>query len=111
MAKRRGESATIAGSTNVFEDLSTRMRLNARRLRLACALNQVLQQRQLSQADAAKMLGITQPKISALRHYKLAGFSVQRLMNLLTALDQDVEIVIRRKPRSRKTGRISVVAA
>ena len=48
---------------------------------------------------------------AALRHYKLAGFSVERLMNLLTALDQDVEIVIRRKPRSRKAGRISVVAA
>jgi hypothetical protein len=48
--------------------------------------------------------------VSALRHYKLAGFSVERLMSLLTALDQDVEIVIRRKPRSRKPGRISVVA-
>lgn len=45
------------------------------------------------------------------KHLGLAGFSVERLMNLLTALDQDVEIVIRRKPRSRKTGRISVVAA
>jgi predicted XRE-type DNA-binding protein len=54
---------------------------------------------------------VTQPKISALRHYKLAGFSVERLMNLLTAVDQDVEIVIRRKPRSRKAARISVVAA
>jgi hypothetical protein len=46
-----------------------------------------------------------------LRNYKLAGFSVERLMNLLTALDQDVEIVIRQKPRSRKAARISVVAA
>jgi hypothetical protein len=57
------------------------------RLRLAYALNQLLAGR------------------------KLAGFSVERLMNLLTALDHDAEIVIRRKPRSRKTGRISVVAA
>ena len=56
----------------------------------------------LSQADAAKVLGVTQPKVSALRHYKLAGFSVERLMNLLTALDQDVEIVIRPEPRLRK---------
>jgi predicted XRE-type DNA-binding protein len=54
---------------------------------------------------------VTQPKVSALRHYKLSGFSVERLMNLLMALDHDVEIVIRRKPRSRKTARISVVAA
>ena len=69
--------------------------------RLAYALNQVLAASKLSQGDAAKVLGVTQPKVSALRHYKLAGFSVERLMNLLTALDQDVEIVMRRKPRSR----------
>ena len=81
------------------------------KLRLAYALNQVLEASKLSQAAAAQVLGVTQPKISALRHYKLAGFSVERLTNLLTALDQDVEIVIRQKPRSRKAGRISVVAA
>jgi len=57
------------------------------------------------------VLGVTQPKVSALCRYKLAGFSVERLMNLLTALDQDLEIVIRREPRSRKTGRISFIAA
>lgn len=77
---------------------------------VAYALNQVLEGRKLSQADAAKVLGVTQPKVSALRHYTLTGFSVERLMNLLTALDQDVEIVIRRKPHSRKSARISVVA-
>jgi predicted XRE-type DNA-binding protein len=80
------------------------------KLHLAYALNKVLDGRKLSQADAAKVLGVTQPKVSALRHYKLAGYSVERLMNLLTALDQDVDIVIRRKPRSRKSARISVVA-
>ena len=113
MAKRRGESSTITrGSSNVFEDLGYPDATERQaKLRLAYALNQVLEARKLSQADAAKVLGITQPKVSALRHYKLAGFSVERLMNLLTALDQDVEIVIRQKPRSRKSGRISVVAA
>jgi predicted XRE-type DNA-binding protein len=80
------------------------------KLHLAYALNQVLDGRNLSQADAAKVLGVTQPKVSALRHYKLAGYSVERLMNLLTALDQDVAIVIRRKPQSRKSARITVVA-
>jgi predicted XRE-type DNA-binding protein len=113
MAKRRGEPATITrGSTNVFEDLGYADASERQaKLRLAYALNQVLEERKLSQADAAKVLGVTQPKVSALRNYKLAGFSVERLMNLLTALDQDIEIVIRRKPRSRKAGRISVVAA
>jgi len=81
------------------------------KLRLAYALNQVLEGRKLSQAEAANVLGLTQPKISALRNYKLAGFSVERLMNLLTALDQDVEIVVKRKPRSRRAARIKVVAA
>ena len=46
-----------------------------------------------------------------LRNYKLEGFSVERLMTLLTALDRDVEIVIRKKPRSRGAARISVIAA
>jgi predicted XRE-type DNA-binding protein len=78
---------------------------------LAYALNQLLDERKMPQAEAAKVLGVTQPKVSALRNYKLAGFSVERLMNLLTALDQDIEIVIRRKPRSRRVARITVVAA
>lgn len=81
------------------------------KLRLAFAFNQVLDQRRLTQGEAAKLLGVTQPKVSALRHYKLSGFSVERLMTLLTALDQDVEIVIKSKPRSRRAARISVVAA
>jgi predicted XRE-type DNA-binding protein len=113
MAKRRGEAATIArGSTNVFEDLGYPDAAERQaKLRLAYALNQVIEARKLSQAQAANMLRVTQPKVSALRNYKLAGFSVERLMNLLTAVDQDVEIVIRQKPRSRKVARISVVAA
>jgi predicted XRE-type DNA-binding protein len=74
-------------------------------------LNQVLDRCTPSQAATVKVLGLTQPKISTLRNYKVAGSSVERLMNLLTALDQDVEIVIRRKPRSRGTGRMSVVVA
>jgi Helix-turn-helix domain len=70
----------------------------------------VIARRHLSQAAAAEKLGINQPKISALANYKLGGFSVERLMTFLTALDQDVEIVIKNKPRSRTAGRISVVA-
>ena len=114
MASRNAsrDAAIVRGTKNVFADLGYPYAAERQaKLRLACALNQVLEQRNLSQAEAAKVLGVTQPKVSALRHYKLAGFSVERLMNLLTALDQDIEIVIRRKPRSRRAGRISVVAA
>jgi predicted XRE-type DNA-binding protein len=104
--------AVTRGTGNVFADLGFPDAPERRaKLRLAHALNQVLEDRKLSQVDAAKVLGLAQPKVSALRHYKLAGFSVERLMNLLTALDQDVDIVIRRKPRSRRAARVNVVAA
>ena len=106
------DATIVRGTRNVFADLRYPDAAERQaKLHLAYALNQVLEQRKLSQAEAAKVLGVTQPKISALHHYKLAGFSVERLMNLLTALDQDIEIVIRRKPRSRSAARISVVAA
>jgi len=114
MASRNADrdTAIVRGTKNVFADLGYPDAAERQaKLRLAYALNQVLEERKLSQAEAAKVLGVTQPKVSALLHYKLAGFSVERLMNLLTAVDQDVEIVIRRKPRSRKVARISVVAA
>lgn len=96
----------------MFADLSfTNAAEHQAKLRLAYALNQLLDGRRLSQAEAAKVLGVSQPKISALRDYKLAGLSVERLLNLLMALDHDVEIAIPRKPRSRKSARISFVAA
>ena len=106
------DAAIVRGTKNVFADLGYSDAAERQaKLRLAYALNQLLDERKLAQAEAASVLGVTQPKVSALRNYKLAGFSVERLMNLLTALDRDVEIVIRRKPRTRKGGRIIVVAA
>jgi predicted XRE-type DNA-binding protein len=114
MASRnaRREEQVIRGTGNVFADLGYSDATERQaKLRLAYALNHILEERKLSQAAAANVLGVTQPKISALRHYKLAGFSVERLLNLLTALDQDIDIVIKRKPRSRRAARISVVAA
>jgi len=56
-------------------------------------------------------LKVNQPKVSALSNYQLEGFSVERLMNFLTALDRDVDIVIRRRPGTRRRGRIVVTAA
>lgn len=109
----KGMAAEITrGSGNVFADLGMAdAEERQTKLRLAYALNAVIDRARLSQAAAAERLGINQPKVSALRNYKLEGFSVERLMTLLNALDQDIEIVIRKKPRSRAAARISVVAA
>jgi len=100
------------GSANVFADLgfadADEMQTKAR---LAHAINSIIEERALTQAKAASLLDAAQPKISALARYKLEGFSVERLMTYLTALDRDVQIVIKKKPRSRANGRISVEAA
>jgi predicted XRE-type DNA-binding protein len=100
------------GSGNVFADLGfPDAEERQTKLRLAYTLNTIMEGQRLTQAAAAARLGLNQPKVSALRNYKLEGFSVERLMTLLTALGQDVEIIIRAKPRSRAAARIIVVAA
>ena len=100
------------GSGNVFADLGYKdAEERHTKVRLAVAINRIVERRGLSQARIAALLGIGQPKVSALSNFKLDGFSVERLMTFLTALDRDVSIVIKRKPRSRPMGRISVVAA
>jgi predicted XRE-type DNA-binding protein len=113
MGKRsdRGEEIVVGGA-NVFADLGyADAEERQTKLRLAYALNQIIEQRGLTQAAAAQILGVNQPKISALLNYRMAGFSVERLMTLLTALDRDVEILIRKKSPRRTSGRIIVVAA
>ncbi len=111
-ARKGGAEDIVRGSGNVFADLGfIDAEERQTKLRLAYAINQIIDERHLTQEVAAKRLGLNQPKVSALRNYKLEGFSVERLMTLLTALDRDIEIVIRKKPRSRGAARISVVAA
>jgi len=106
------DEAITRGSGNVFADLGyPDAEERQTKLRLAHAINEVIVRRRLTQAAAAERLRVNQPKVSALARYKLDGFSVERLMGFLTALDQDVEIVIRQKPRSRTAARIVVVAA
>ncbi|MDO9411383.1 MAG: helix-turn-helix transcriptional regulator [Pseudolabrys sp.] len=113
MAKRNAETtdAIVRGSDNVFADLNfPDAEERQTKLRLVHALNAVIDAQKLTQEAAALRLGLNQPKVSALRNYKLEGFSVERLMALLNALDRDVEIVIRKKPKAR-AARVSVVAA
>jgi predicted XRE-type DNA-binding protein len=85
------------------EELQTKARLGA-------TICRIVEQKRMTQAEIAATLGITQPKVSALLHYKLEGYSVERLMRFLVALGHDVEIIVRAKPRSR-SARIAVNAA
>jgi predicted XRE-type DNA-binding protein len=112
MAKSSKTPVVEVGSGNVFADLGLP---NAEelctKLRLCVAVNRILEARKLTQVRAARVLGVTQPKISALRGYKLEGFSVERLMHFLTALEQDVVIEIRPHKKAKGDARVMVVNA
>lgn len=112
MANGKSKTTVVQSSGNVFADFRLQNTDEKQtKVRLAVAINQSLLGRRVSQIPAAGLLKISQPKISALANYRLDGFSAERLMHFLNALDCDVEIVIRRKPRSRKAARILVTAA
>jgi predicted XRE-type DNA-binding protein len=112
MTNRDDDVKITRGTGNVFADLGyADADERQTKLRLAHTINGVITRQKLTQALAAEKLSVNQPKISALANYKLEGFSVERLMAFLVALDQDVEITIKKKPRSRGAARISVVAA
>lgn len=76
---------------------------------LAVKLNELIDKRRLSQIEAALITGMTQPKVSQVRHYNLQNISLERLMQALVSLDQDVEIVIRPARRAHPAG-ITVAA-
>src|SRR5947208_302232 len=110
-ARRRGGAMKIIKSSgNVFADLGlpgAEERLL--KARLAAEIARTIARRKLTQAAAADLMGIDQPKVSHLLHGRLAGFSTERLLTWLTALGQDVEIVVRR-PSRRRAGRLRVLA-
>ena len=110
--KTRSRARVLRSSGNVFADLGlVDAEEKQTKVRLAVAINAILKERRLSQTVAASLLKVNQPKISALANYQLGGFSVERLMHFLNALGRDVEIVVRRKPKSRGAGKILVTAA
>jgi predicted XRE-type DNA-binding protein len=110
--RKNGKQGVARSSGNVFADLGLpHAEEKQTKVRLAVAINRIIEDQRLSQGAAARRLKINQPKISALSNYRLEGFSAERLMNFLTALDRDVDIVIRRKPKSGRAGRILVTAA
>jgi predicted XRE-type DNA-binding protein len=100
------------GSGNVFADLelpdAEEMQAKAE---LARQILSIITKRHLTQAMAAEILGIDQPKVSALMRGRLRGFSMERLFHLLNALGRDVHIVVKAKPRSRQQAHLRVAAA
>jgi len=106
------ENEVFHGSNNVFADLglpdAEDMLVKAE---LARQILSIIKGSRLTQAGAAEILGIDQPKVSALMRGKLAGFSLERLIHFLNALGRDVQIVVKPKARTRQTGGLKVVSS
>lgn len=107
------EEITItSGSGNVFADLGfedpEEMLLKAELVR---RIFMELKRRKLTQVQAAEILGIDQPKVSALVRGRLTGFSVDRLLRFLIALGSDVDIIVKQRSDTDTRGRMRVIAA
>jgi len=105
------KTAVDESSSNVFADLGLpNPEERLAKADLAIRIAAAIRAGGLTQARAARLLEIDQPKISRLLWGQLSGFSTERLMKFLTRLGRDVEIVVRATPRSRRQGRLRVVA-
>ncbi|EPQ8555372.1 helix-turn-helix domain-containing protein [Enterobacter hormaechei] len=102
--------ANSQGTDNVLIDLGfdDAEELSAKVV-LAVKLNELIDKRGLSQTEAADITGMTQPKVSQVRRYKLQNISLERLMQALVSLDQHVEIIVRPARRAYAAG-ITVAA-
>ena len=99
-------------SGNVFADLGVAKPAEAlAKAELARQITKAIKKKGLTQVRAAAVLGIDQAKVSALTRGQLRGFSTDRLFRLLNALGQDIEIIVKTKPRSRPQARVHVVAS
>lgn len=70
-----------------------------------------LKLRGLTQSEASKLLGFSQPKLSNLLRGEFRGVSEKKLMDCLTRLGRDIEIIVKPAPRSRREGKITVAVS
>jgi predicted XRE-type DNA-binding protein len=103
------ENTVTPGSGNVYADLGyenpEEMLLKAHLVRL---LSKAMKAKGLNQDQAAEVLGIDQPKVSALIRGQFRGYSLERLFMFLNAFDLDVEVNVKAKPEDRERSSITV---
>ena len=110
--KIREDRAVYASTGNVYADLgypdADEMLVKAQ---LVSKIAELVKHRGLTQVEAAKLLGLTQPKISAMLRGQFRGFSERKLIDCLTSLGRDVQIVIKEAPQRRASGKVTIVFA
>ena len=101
--------AYVIGSGNVFADLGVHRPEEAlAKAELAHKITEAIARRRLTQNQAAALLKVDQPKISALTRGQLAGFSLDRLVRFLVLLGNDVEIVVKARRKSSRQARLMI---
>jgi len=112
MTTARKDLRVQQSSGNVFQDLGlSDPRDRLAKAQLAHRICQIIAEQRLTQTKAAEIMGLDQPKVSALMRGKLKGFSAERLFRCLNDLGHEVEIIIRPGPKVGHRGDIRVVAA
>ncbi len=100
------------GSGNVFADLGfENPEEELAKSELTAQISNIIKKRKLTQTQVAKILGVDQPRISSLLRGRFDLFSFDMLMHFLKVLGQDVEIIVKPKPRNRKRAHLSVVSS
>jgi predicted XRE-type DNA-binding protein len=99
----------VVGSSNVFADLGHPRPAEAlAKAELARKIGAIIERRGLTQGEAAAILDVDQPKVSALSRGRLAGFSLDRLVRFLVLLGNDVEIVVKPASKRGRTAKVLV---
>lgn len=111
MTDMENDIPVYASSGNVFADIGRPDAEEAlARTQLAKQIAEIVQRQDLSQSEAAEIMRLDQPKVSALMRGRLSGFSTDRLLRCLMLLGQDVEILVKDKPTEHAIAHISVIA-
>jgi predicted XRE-type DNA-binding protein len=112
MSTRKKLPAHTKGSGNIFADLGLpNAEEHQLKAVLVVQLKQLIAERGLSQVAAAKLVGMKQPDLSKLLRGQLKLVSVEKLLRMLTAFDQDVEITVKPHRKRGETGRITFIPA
>ena len=110
MDMNTSDSTVERGSGNVFADLDLPdADAHLLKAELVSRIDSIVRQRGITQAEAARILGLSQPDVSRLLRGDFREYSLERLFRLLTALGRDIDIVIR-QPRSPTGGKLRIAA-
>ena len=104
------DSTVERGSGNVFADLDLPdADAHLLKAELVSRIDSIVRQRRITQTEAARLLGLSQPDVSRLLRGDFRQYSLERLFRLLMALGRDIDIVVR-QPRSATGGKLRIAA-